>query len=155
MQKEKRWISSRILFAAIEEQFAEGRQAAFTVTGMSMWPLICHGRDQVIIEKTEKEDLRIGDIILFRVTEDQYILHRVTSLEKDYFQTTGDGNLFRDPVMPYECIVAKVCKVVRNGKTIDCSLLRWKMLFHIWMFLFPVRKWIFRGWSHIRKFIRR
>ena len=39
-------ISSEILFAAVEEQLAAGRSASFTVTGMSMWPFLCHGRDR-------------------------------------------------------------------------------------------------------------
>lgn len=154
MKEEKRWISSQILFSAISEQLAAGRQAVFTVTGMSMWPLICHGRDQVIIEKTDKDDLRIGDIVLFCAAEDKYILHRITRMKDGYFQTTGDGNLFRDPVMPYECVQAKVCKVIRDGKTIDCSFWGWKVLFRFWMFLFPIRKWIFRGWFWIRRLFR-
>lgn len=36
MIEEKQWISSEVLFTAIKEQLAAGRQAAFTVTGMSM-----------------------------------------------------------------------------------------------------------------------
>ena len=154
MIEEKRWISSKILFSAISEQLANDGQAVFTVTGMSMWPLICHRRDQVIIEKAEKDRLKKGDIILYRVTEEQYILHRITKLEKDYFQTTGDGNLFRDSSMPYNSIIAKVCKVIRNNKVIDCDDFKWKSLFHIWMFLFPIRKWIINTWFHIRKYIR-
>lgn len=153
--QEKRWISSKILFMAIEEQLAEGRQASFTVTGMSMWPLICHGRDQVIVEKADRTNIRVGDIILYRVTEEQYILHRITRMEENYFQTTGDGNLHRDLFMPYESIIARVCKVIRDGKEIVCDDLKWKALFRIWMFLFPIRKWIFRAWFRIRKFIRR
>ncbi|MGN0266250.1 MAG: signal peptidase I [Lachnospiraceae bacterium] len=155
MKEEKKFISSRILFAAIIEQLAQNRQASFTVTGMSMWPLICHGRDQVIIEKADRTNIRVGDIILFRVTEEQYILHRITRMEDEYFQTTGDGNCHRDPFMPYNCIIARVCKVIRDGKEIVCDDLKWKALFRIWMFLFPVRKWIFHAWFRIRKFIRR
>lgn len=153
MQTEKKLVSSDILFTAISEQLAQNRQAAFTVTGMSMWPLLCHGRDQVIVEKTDKKNVKIGDIILYRVSEERYILHRITCLKKDYFQTTGDGNLFRDPSMRYDSIVAKVCKVIRKGKTIDCSQLKWSILFRIWMLLFPVRKWIFRIWFRNRKWI--
>ena len=55
--------------------------------------------------------------------------------------------------MRYDSIVAKVCKVIRKGKTIDCSQLKWSILFRIWMLLFPVRKWIFRIWFRNRKWI--
>lgn len=154
MQVDKKWISSKILFTAIEEQLALGRQAVFTVTGMSMWPLICHGRDSVIIDSVKKEELKTGDIVLYHVSEELYVLHRITRLKKEYFQTTGDGNLHRDPPMPYESIVAKVRKVVRNGKTIDCSKAGWKILFRMWMWLFPVRKYIFKCWGAVRCLFR-
>ena len=151
MTEEKRWISPKNLFSAISEQLAENRQAVFTVTGMSMWPFLCHGRDQVVVEKYDREKIKIGDIILYRVSEDHYILHRITYLGKNYFQTTGDGNLFKDPPMPYNCIIAKVCGVVRNGKSIECNQIKWKVLFRIWMWLFPYRKWIFKIWRNIRR----
>ncbi len=154
MQKEKRWISSDLLFTAISEQLAQNRQAAFTVTGMSMWPLICHGRDQVIVEQANRDTVHKGDIILYQVSESHYVLHRVTRLEKNRFQTTGDGNLRRDPMMPYDSIMAKVTKISRNGKMIDCNAPQWKFLFRIWMVLFPMRRMIFGGWFRIRKYIR-
>ena len=44
MEREIQKIASKELFSMIEELLAEGRQAAFTVTGMSMWPFLCHGR---------------------------------------------------------------------------------------------------------------
>lgn len=150
MQEEKRWISSKVLFAAIEEQLAEGRQAAFTVTGMSMWPFLCHGRDQVIVEAVEPKEVRKGDIVLFRILEEKYILHRITKLMPNSFETTGDGNCFRDGSFPYSCIVARVSFLIRKGKKIDCSDWRWRFIFRMWMMLFPIRRWLFRGWKKIR-----
>lgn len=154
MITERQWISSKILFTAISEQLAKDRRASFTITGMSMWPLLCHGRDQVIVEKVNAENLRKGDIILYRIADDRYILHRITRLKETCFQTTGDGNTFRDPWMPYDCVTARASGIVRNGRTIDCSRLRWKAVFRIWMLLFPVRKWMFAGWFHIRRYFR-
>lgn len=154
MIEEKQWISSKILFSAISEQLADNRQAVFTVTGMSMWPFLCHGRDQVIIEAIDPKNLKIGDIILFRVSEERYILHRITCCKKDYFETTGDGNLFRDGKFPYICIVGRIKKVIRKEKVIDCDSFLWRLLSRIWMLFFPFRKWIINTWLHIRKYIR-
>ncbi|MGN0333093.1 MAG: S24/S26 family peptidase [Lachnospiraceae bacterium] len=154
MENQKKYISSKILFSAISEQLAKDRQAVFTVTGMSMWPFLCHGRDQVIVEKAEKEYLKIGDIVLFLISNDKYILHRVTQLSCDSFQSTGDGNIFRDGWFPYESIVAKVGKVIRNGKVIDCNSREWETLSWIWMRLFRVRKWLFFFWFKIRKIVK-
>lgn len=60
MMEEKRWISSKALFTAMEALLAEDRQAVFTVTGMSMWPFLCHGRDQVIVKRCSPNNLKKG-----------------------------------------------------------------------------------------------
>lgn len=153
METEKRWITSRLLFTAVSEQLAAHRQAAFTVTGMSMWPFLCHGRDQVVVE--EPGPLRRGDIVLYRVSEQKYILHRITRLTGTTFQTTGDGNFARDPELPRSCIVARVCSVVRKGRTLACSSFRWRALSRLWMALFPLRPVMFSAWFAVRKYIRR
>lgn len=147
IREEKRWISSKVLFSAVMEQLAENRQALFTVTGMSMWPFLCHGRDQVIVEKADRERLRKGDIVLFRVTDEHYILHRITHLKKDCFQTTGDGNLYRDGYISYQQVIARVKTIYRKNRKIDCDSLGWKWISFLWMALFPVR-------GLIRKLVR-
>lgn len=96
MMEEKKRITSEILFAAIEEELKANRKASFTVTGMSMWPFLCHGRDQVMIEAVDPQRIQKGYIVLFKVPGDKYILHRVTDISSDWFETTGDGNLCRD-----------------------------------------------------------
>lgn len=154
MKREKRFISSKILFEAISQQLACNRQAVFTVTGNSMWPFIGHGRDQVIVEKVDYEKLRRGDIILFEAAQDKYLLHRITGLYEDGFETTGDGNFFRDGRFPYTCITAQVRKVIRKGKTIDCGTFTWRVLSRTWMALYPFRKYVFRFWFWIRKYIK-
>lgn len=146
-------ISAKELFSAIEELLAEGRQAAFTVTGMSMWPFLCHGRDQVVVEACRPEKLRKGDVILFQTYYGNYLLHRVTKLKKDGFQTTGDGNCFRDGYFPFSCLRARVVRMIRKGKTIDCDSARWKVIFSLWILLYPFRRqllWLLRSVSRMK-----
>ncbi|HJD40172.1 MAG TPA: hypothetical protein H9913_09095 [Candidatus Blautia stercoripullorum] len=45
MRREKLLISAQLLFSQVEVQLAEGRQAVFTVTGMSIWTFLCYERD--------------------------------------------------------------------------------------------------------------
>ena len=154
MIEEKQWISSEVLFTAIKEQLAAGRQAAFTVTGMSMWPFLCHGRDQVIVEACGEETPCRGDIVLLQTCLGNYLLHRVTKKTDTGVVTTGDGNCFRDGEFRFSCIRAKVVSLVRDGKVIGCSGWKWKVMSQIWMALFPVRKLMFAGWFRIRKYVR-
>ena len=137
-------ISSEILFAAVEEQLAAGRSASFTVTGMSMWPFLCHGRDRVIVTRCSPDDLAVGDIILFCPVSGKYFLHRITALREDTFETTGDGNCCRDGWFSRDCVRAKVTGIVRKGKTISCRSPFWRFIFAIWRILFPCRGTLLR-----------
>ena len=93
---EKRLISSSVLFAAIEEELQNHHQASFTITGMSMWPFLCHGRDKVIITACAAADLKKGDIVLLQTPLGNYLLHRVTGRKTGMIETTGDGTCVRD-----------------------------------------------------------
>ena len=136
----KKNVYAKDFFPVILEMLAQDNRAIFTVTGTSMWPLICHGRDQVIVERCDPKKLKKGDIILFEPLPGQYMLHRITRLGLDYFETTGDGNCFRDGTFSRNCVKAKVTKIIRKGKKINCSTIGWKVVFWCWSHLFFVRK---------------
>lgn len=153
MEEETRWISSEELFSAIQELLAEKRQAVFTVTGMSMWPFLCHGRDQVVVETCDCHCLKKGDVVLFQTLYGNYMLHRITCLEAEYFESTGDGNCFRDGRFPISCIKARASCFIRKGKVISCDAILWRFIFRIWEMLFPVRPYLLKiliGISHIK-----
>lgn len=103
-ETETKRLAPELLFAAVEEQLALGRKASFTVTGMSMWPFICHGRDQVVVTACDPDSLRVGDVVLFQTPLGNYMLHRVTALGPDAFETTGDGNCFFFPCADRFCV---------------------------------------------------
>ncbi|MGN0204727.1 MAG: S24/S26 family peptidase [Coprococcus sp.] len=149
MEEEKRWISSEELFSAIGELLAENRQAVFTVTGMSMWPFLCHGRDQVVVEKCDVRQLKKGDIVLFQTPLGNYVLHRIIGLSKDRFESMGDGNWFEDGWFPMSCVRARVVKIIRKGKTIQCDNCRWRIVSEVWGLLYPIRSPILRMLTRI------
>ena len=138
----KRLIEEEVLFSLIEEQLNDGRKASFTVTGMSMWPFICHGRDSVIIDKSK--EINLYDIILYKTLGGKYILHRVTDIHDDYITTTGDGNTFRDPVIHKQQVVAKVVSHTYKGKNVEESNKKYRILMRIWLMMYPIRSILLR-----------
>lgn len=143
---EKREVNSDVFFQMIFDLLDGYGAVNFTVTGMSMWPFICHGRDQVIIERCSFERLKIGDIILVRAKPSKFLLHRVTRIDRrnSLVETTGDNNLIQDGWFDEKFIEAKVVKVIRKGKKIDCEQWQWKCLGRIWIFLLPYRRSILK-----------
>lgn len=147
-------IDNQILFSEIEKMLAEGRQASFTVMGYSMYPFLVSGRDSVIVEHLGTRKPRIGDILLFKPLPDRYMLHRVTKLTEDGFETTGDRNSFRDGLFPYDSIVGRASAIVRKGRTIPCSDPWYRFLSKLWSLLFPFRGMLIRAWGKIRRWKR-
>lgn len=138
----KQTVSTEILFPVLEELMGQGETIGFAVSGMSMRPFLFGGRDQVIAERAKPEKVKKGDIVLWRMPQGKYLLHRITGLKNGMFETTGDGNCFRDGWYPLECIKARITVVIRNDKEISCDSGMWRVLSSIWMILFPLRRWI-------------
>lgn len=148
-------VSCQDIFPIIEEQLNQGKSVRFIVSGISMTPWIINNRDQVEIISARGLTLKKGDIVLFQPFQGRYILHRITKILPDGYITTGDGNLYRDGFIASDSVIGKVIIIYRKGKAISCDRLRWKLLFRLWMALFPFRKYLFRFWARIRVFIRK
>ena len=112
MFDEKKLIPNSELFNVVLKTLQEGKMVSFTVTGMSMYPFLCHGRDRVIVGKTDQNHLQKGDIVLLKTNSGCYLLHRITKITENSIVTTGDSNCFRDGIFPLSCVVAKVIAVI-------------------------------------------
>lgn len=144
MQHTVRTVSTQTFFPVIESVLAQGRQTSFTVSGSSMLPFIGHNRDQVVVRSCDPQTVRRGDIVLMKCPGGNYVLHRVVRVQDGMLLTLGDGNLHYDPPVPLSCVRARVTVIIRKGKQIDCGAKRWKLIFELWMRLFPVRGVLFR-----------
>lgn len=88
--------------------------------GFSMWPFLREG-ERLVIKKAAIEDLRIGDIILYRKDE-QLVCHRLVKKEKNGYllYARGDNSSSAPELVTQEMFQGKVAGVLRkNGRTID------------------------------------
>ena len=77
-----------------------------SITSGSMWPALKKG-DLVFIKGVDgKEDISIGDIIVYRNIKG-FTIHRVTKLNKDTVVTKGDANNVADSPVKYEEVIGK------------------------------------------------
>lgn len=68
-------------------------------------------QDIVIVKLTD--DVKVNDIITFRVGED-FVTHRVIGIENDEIITRGDANNSQDAPISKEDIVGKVVFIISN-----------------------------------------
>lgn len=133
-------LPNHILLPEVEKLVSEGVCVTIRVKGDSMLPFIRGGRDSV--ELQHPQTLRQRSIVLARLADGNYVLHRIVHLSEDEVVLMGDGNLWGTERCKRTDITAEVTRIVRNGKTVSCSCKAEKAKVRIWLALLPVRRYL-------------
>ena len=86
------------------------------VSSNSMRPVLKKG-DLIFVKGVEKEDIRVGDIVIYRVGEN-FIVHRVVKLEEGQLVTKGDANAIEDTPVSYDQVVGRLAKIGEKPFTV-------------------------------------
>lgn len=89
------------------------------VTGWSMLPAIWPG-DTLELERTGRNELSSGDIVLFRRNR-RLFAHRVVTSAANTVTTRGDAMAQADPAVTDDQVLGRVAYIVRDGKCIEPS----------------------------------
>lgn len=117
----------------------EGETVQIMPRGYSMHPLLVPGRDSAILRPVRDEDVRRGQVLLFRGKGDLLTLHRVWKVTKKGVYFVGDNQVRIEGPIPREKIYATMCGYVRKGKEHDTKEFFYTCITGIWLFLRPVR----------------
>lgn len=96
-------LPDEVMMESFDAFLAEGREVRFTPKGVSMRPFIEGGRDSVILRKNDV--VEVGDVVLAKLKDGRFVLHRVIAKSGDNLTLMGDGNLWGTEA-------AKVCDVL-------------------------------------------
>lgn len=143
MKEENRLIQidNHLLIQEITRMFNEmgKRSVTFVVRGYSMRPFLDDRRDKVILIPPCTPD--IGDIVLARVGEKSYAIHRVIKIENGIYTMQGDGNpLYMKEEFTEADIIGVAQAFIRKGKTVTTDSLQWRAYSFIWKALKPFRR---------------
>ena len=97
----------------IKEQIDSGVMTHLVVTGTSMTPMLRDGKDGVLLK--EAQDLKKGDIILYKRNNGRYVLHRIIGVKGDFFLCCGDNQWRKEKVYPHQ-VEAVACAYYRPHK---------------------------------------
>ena len=129
--------------STFEEILARDGRLVYSQVGDSMSPLICQGRDLLVIEKP-KGRLKRLDIPLYKRDSGQYVLHRILKVRKDDYVICGDHRWCREYGITDKHIIGVLTAVIRDGREIPMSDWRLSLYAHLWCDLFPLRALILR-----------
>ena len=125
----------------IQSVISDGREAKIRVTGNSMYPMLLDRRDMVKLSKIDC--VKVGDVLLYRRENGDYVMHRVIGRKGDNLAFAGDNEIAREyPVGTSQCI-AKMTGFVRNGVEYDCKAnIKYRFIAFLWTRLFCMRSFL-------------
>lgn len=153
-----RWSDNAVRSVSIqqwEEWVHSGAAPTVTIRldGDSMRPLIRRNRDAVTIQPLIRP-LKRGDVVLFRSSTGQYVVHRVWKLCGQSVQTLGDSCWNPDPWMNAKQVLGIVVSVKRNVRAWNLNTPLSRSLGRTWMALRPLRNLWRTGKNRARRILR-
>lgn len=134
------------LFAEVRRLLAEGRQVSILARGDSMVPFIRGGIDKVVLCAPDSNPSE-NDILLCEIAPGKFVLHRLTGIDGDCLQLTGDGNARGTEKCRKDNVVAKAVRVIRpDGTEVDCCSPSERRKARLWRRLRPVRRLLLAVW---------
>lgn len=154
MKRKTKIVRSDVFFDEIAEQIAIGEKVIIRAKGESMRPFIRNGCDKIVLEKPGEEGLKKGNIVLARVSDGRFVIHRIEKVEKNSLVLRGDGNLAIREVCRLQDVIALATTVVRNDKAIEKGSIRWNCMSRLWpsgSFLRRLLLGLNRRWNRIKE----
>ncbi len=140
--------------SSFEEQLEKKGKLIYTNVGDSMMPLIRQDRDLIIIEPVNGR-LKKYDVPLYRRDSGQYVLHRILKVRQNDYVICGDNRWSKEYGISDRHIIGVMTGVVRNKKTVSVTDKKYRLYVHLWCDFFPVRAFIIRVRSKLKRMRKR
>ena len=125
-----RIIDNRLFFDEVTEQLDRGHVVRIRARGNSMLPFIRDGRDVLVLEHPGERVFVRGQVLLARLGDGRYVIHRVVKVKGDQLRLRGDGNLKIYETCSRTEVLARVTEVVRGERML--SSLHWNAYRFLW-----------------------
>ncbi len=143
---EVRKVATKAYIDMLLSVMDEGRSVSLVIAGGSMTPFLADGRDRVVLEKPGRRPA-VGDIVLFRRPDGDYVLHRIRKIEGENYYMVGDAQTYIEGPVAKGQIKALVTAAKRKGKIIKKGDFVWDFFEKIWIRMVPFRHLCIKGYS--------
>jgi len=142
-------VSNSELFQEVAEMVASGHRVEIVGKGNSMFPLIRGGIDKIVLQKTDDFSLEKGNLLLVRLSNANYVLHRVKKYNISTVTLQGDGNLRVVETCNVEDIIAEAVEVIRGKKRIVKGSFAWKLFRLLSVQPYMIRRVVLAVWRRV------
>ena len=102
-----------------------------------MNPLLKQGRDLFTVTLKTSERCRKNDVVLYRTSEKQYVLHRIIKVCSDNYIVQGDNCTTKEYGVRDEDIIGVMTLFQHRGKTYDVTDKRYLLYVNLWTAIHP------------------
>ncbi len=138
LDRRTRTVDPSELEALLQPLLLSGAEIPLQVTGSSMVPFLASDRDSVLLGPIDRP-LRRGDIILYRRTGGDWVLHRIVRIDGCKLHLLGDAQTELEKNIDPQQAAALVRSVRRKGKTLRPGNPVWLFYQTLWLWLRPLR----------------
>lgn len=132
-------LRNSVMFPEVAKLISEGKSVTMKVKGNSMLPFIKNGD---IVKLVKFDVLELYDIVLAKIDDSQYVLHRIIDIKGSHLLLMGDGNLKGCERCCVEDVLALAAIKVKNKKEYDFRSDSHIKKAKIWNLLLPIRKYL-------------
>lgn len=136
-----------------KKELAAGKTVITYTKGVSMQPLLYEGKTSVVIKPLSRP-LKKGDLPLYILADNRYVLHRIIKIEGNMVYTRGDNCISCEKV-PMERIIGIVTEIYRKGRTIKVTDRGYQCYVFFWNLIYPIRQFLCKTKLMIRKRMKR
>ncbi len=139
-----------------EEIIGRGGSFSFKARGFSMYPFI-HDGDILTISPVNTNELKVGDIILYKSLDEGVVLHRVIGKTKvgntEMLKVRGDALMATPEYISTAQVIGKAIKQRRNSKVIDLQRGIPKFFAITWLITYPAGSFCLHFVFTVKKFL--
>ena len=125
-------IENNLFFEEVVKRTAQGERVRIRAKGNSMLPMIRDGKDEIVLEKPNKQSFKKGRLLLAQLSDKRFVLHRVKKIDHTHIILQGDGNLTITETCTTNNVISEATTVIRNGNAIRIDSFKWNMYRYLW-----------------------
>ena len=139
------------LACLMEDVFRQGGTFRFIPAGTSMLPMLREKKDTVMLQSPGRKTPRKYDVVLYKRTNGQFVLHRIIKIKNGCYTMCGDNQYRTEPGIEREQILGVLTSFMRNGKQVSSGSFLYRCYSVIWTKTRFIRRMITGVFRRVRR----
>lgn len=144
-------VPGSVFYPQVGGLLRQGCSVRMKVRGNSMNPFLVDGRDEVVLRPFQEASggVQAGEVVLARLSNGRYVLHRVVRAHGMQLDLMGDGSVAATEQVPVSEVCGVAESVVRKGRLFACSGWLWQSYTFVWRMFRPFRRELLAIWRRL------